>query len=71
MTAHRYTVERTVLRDNKGNPLRLSDYWRIVCRDCSWRGERIADPGSRESKDRMEKWGDHVRDSQKADHETN
>lgn len=60
MVRHRYTVERKILTDDDGNPIRLSDYWRLVCRDCDWKGTRISNPSIGQSKERMREWRVHA-----------
>ena len=49
--AHRFDVDHQ--KTKRGN------YWRILCRDCPWRGTRITNPSIVQSKKRWEEWQDH------------
>ncbi len=56
---HHYTVDRRIWYDRNGW-LHMSAYWKLICVVCGWRGRRITQPGSGQSKDRMREWDEHV-----------
>ncbi len=58
---HRYSVDRKLWIDKKGFH-HMSDYWQIRC-SCRWRGTRITRPGRAQSKQRVDEWREHVRDT--------
>lgn len=54
---HRYDVDRrTYIRDGVEM---LSDYWRLVCRDCSFVGRRVDRPSPTESKRLLREFREH------------
>ena len=55
---HHYTVDRDLWHDRNGF-MHMSAYWKLKC-VCGWRGRRITQPGSGQSKDRMREWETHV-----------
>ncbi len=55
---HHYTVDRRIWYDRGGNT-HQSAYWKLIC-DCGWRGRRITQPGSGQSKERMREWEQHL-----------
>lgn len=59
---HRPDVERDIWVDASGRE-RLSDYWRLVCRDCDWKGTRVTHPSKAQSKDRVQEWIRHRKET--------
>ena len=58
--SHHYTVDRKIWYDRGGNKrMSMSPYWQLVCVVCGWRGRRITQPGTGQSKDRLREWEQH------------